>query len=336
MGDSRLDRERWNAARFVAGDARGHYESWFQRANHPSRPLAFWIRYTIFCPRARPQAAVGELWAIAFDGETGRITAVKEEIPLARCRFSAAGLDVRIGEAELSSAALVGAASARGHRLAWHLAYRGNEPPLLLLPERLYAGGFPKAKALVGTPNAVFEGWLEVDGSAVAVDGWRGSQNHNWGSRHTDRYAWGQVAGFDEDADAFLECSTARVRLGPLPTPWLTLLVLRLEGRELAVNRLTSALLARARLDGFRWTFAARASGIRIRGRIEAPPEAFVGLHYADPPGGRKLCLNTKLAQCELVVEESGRAARTLRSARRAAFEILTDTPDPRVPIVAG
>jgi hypothetical protein len=42
-------------------------------------------------------------------------------------------------------------------------------------------GGFPKAKALVGTPSAVFEG----------------------GSRHTDRYAWGQVAGFDEDAEAF-------------------------------------------------------------------------------------------------------------------------------------
>jgi hypothetical protein len=43
-----------------------------------------------------------------------------------------------------------------------------------------------------------------------------GSQNHNWGSRHTDHYAWGQVAGFDDDPDAFLELSTARVRVGPL------------------------------------------------------------------------------------------------------------------------
>ena len=65
MGESHRDRERWNAVRFVAGDVGGHYESWFQRANHPSRPLAFWIHYTIFCPRAQPQAAVGELCAIA-------------------------------------------------------------------------------------------------------------------------------------------------------------------------------------------------------------------------------------------------------------------------------
>ncbi len=44
----------------------GHYESFFQRANHPSRPLAFWIRYTIFSPKNRPQDALGEVWA-AFE-----------------------------------------------------------------------------------------------------------------------------------------------------------------------------------------------------------------------------------------------------------------------------
>ncbi len=47
-------RSRWNACRFVPGDAGGHYESYFQRANHPSRPLAFWIRYTVFSPAGRP------------------------------------------------------------------------------------------------------------------------------------------------------------------------------------------------------------------------------------------------------------------------------------------
>ena len=34
----------------------GHYESFFQRANHPSRPLAFWIRYTALIPRGAPDA----------------------------------------------------------------------------------------------------------------------------------------------------------------------------------------------------------------------------------------------------------------------------------------
>ena len=60
---------------------------------------------------------------------------------------------------------------------------------------------------------ARFSGSLTVDGEKVDIAGWIGSQNHNWGSRHTDRYAWGQVAGFDEQPDAFLECSTARLRM---------------------------------------------------------------------------------------------------------------------------
>ena len=44
----------------------GHYESWFLRANHPHKPQAFWIRYTLFVP-ADDRPALGELWAIWFD-----------------------------------------------------------------------------------------------------------------------------------------------------------------------------------------------------------------------------------------------------------------------------
>ena len=335
MDSLSLARDPWNAARFVPGSAAGHYESWFLRANHPSRPLGFWIRYTIFCPAARPAAAVGELWAILFDGETGRIAAVKQEHPIAQCRFSGSGLAVRIGGAELSDRSLVGAASLRDRRIAWQLAYAGHEPPLLLLPRALYGRSFPRAKAVVPLPGAVFDGWLELDGARLAIDGWRGSQNHNWGSRHTDRYAWGQVAGFDGAPEVFLECSTARVKLGPLWTPWMTLVALRVEGRELAIHSLVRAARARSRIDGLHWSFDTRAPGVRIRARFEARASAFVGLRYANPPGGEKLCLNSKLADCELVVEEDGRPARRFHTAQRAAFELLGDAALPGVPIVA-
>ena len=46
-------RQECNAVRYRPGDEEGHYESYFQRANHPGRPLAFWIRHTIFSPRNR-------------------------------------------------------------------------------------------------------------------------------------------------------------------------------------------------------------------------------------------------------------------------------------------
>lgn len=330
-----VDRDRYNACRLDPAAQGGHYESYFQRANHPTRPLAWWIRYTIFCPKGQPEGRVGELWAVWFDGERAAVRATKQVVAWEQCAFASDRLRAQIGGATLDDTSLRGAAAGQGREVAWDLRYTSPEAPLLLLPPNLYEGGFPKAKALVGSPNAVFTGELVVDGSRHEIDRWVGSQNHNWGSRHTDRYAWGQVAGFDDAPDTFLECATARLRLGPLWTPPMSLLVLRVGDEQIALNALTQALRARGRVDGLVWTISSARAGTEVELEISAPREAFVGLRYGDPPGGTKICLNSKIARCELRLRRPGAAPRTLRSECRAAFEILTDAADHGVPVVA-
>ena len=328
-------RDSWNAARYAPGTAAGHYESWFQRANDPAGRRAFWIRYTIFAPAGRPAEAVGELWAIAFTrSDAGpRIVAVKQVHPIAACRFARDRLDVAIGDARLDDGALRGAAASGGHTLAWDLRYAGGQPPLLLLPERLYAAALPRAKALVGRPLARFAGTLTVDGESVVIDDWVGSQNHNWGTKHTDRYAWGQVAGFDEAPDAFLECSTARLKLGPLWLPPMSPVLLRLGDETLAWNGLTRAIRARGRYAPYDWQIDTAGPAGELAVRITAEPADFVALRYGNPPGGSKICLNSKLARCELTLRRRG--ARTVLRSSRAAFEILDDTAPPGVAPVA-
>lgn len=328
-------RDAWNASRFRPGESGGLYESYFLRGNHPERPLAFWIRYTIFCPKGRPQEAQGELWAIYFDGETSKVSAVKESRPITECQFSRDCLDVRIGSATLTDGALDGRAASAEHAVSWRLTFAGGGAPLLLLPEAMYSGGFPKAKALVAQPNAVFSGTLTVDGREIDIKGWRGSQNHNWGSRHTDRYAWGQVAGFDNAPEAFLECAAAQVRVGPFWSPRLTLLVLRDGDEEIALNGLLQAARAQGDYDFFTWTLDSRSPQARLHGRIEAPAAAFVGLNYLNPPGGSKTCLNSKLASAEFTLERPGRPAKTFVTRSRAAFEILTDRRDHGIAVAA-
>lgn len=328
-----MHRDAANATRFRRAAPRGHYESWFQRANHPTEPRAFWIRYTIFAPREAPDRAVGELWAVYFDGTSH--TAVKSVFGMSDCTFSDRALSVQIGRSTLGSTGLQGAASTGPHEVAWDLSYTSPQPPLLLLKRRYYRLGFPKAKSLVGAPGAVFSGTLRVDDRTVDVRGWRGSQNHNWGSQHTDRYAWGQVAGFDDDPGAFLECATGQIAVGGLMSPPMTLIVLRLDGSEYRMNGLRRSLLvARGSYDFFRWTLSSRRRGVRIEGAISAPSSAFVGLPYDNPPGGTKTCLNSKLAACELRVERRGMPTRTLRTGHRAAFEILTDRDDHGVSVL--
>jgi hypothetical protein len=332
---SGLYRDRWllDRTQYVPEQRAGHYESFYQRANHPDRPLAFWIRYTIFAPANDPAAAIGELWAVVFDGETGRHTVAKEEFPLADCAFDRTAFNVRIGRSELDSSALAGAAGA----IRWELSYEGSEPPLLLLPPKMYAGGIPKAKSLVPLPLARFRGSLVVAGDRIEVDDWIGSQNHNWGSEHTSRYAFGQVAGFDEAPDTFLEVATVQARIaGPIRTPELTTLVLRHGGAEYSFVSIGRALRAKARYGYFHWDFATGDDSVRIAGRIAAERAAFVGLRYNNPPGGVKYCLNTKIGSVDLTVRDrrSGRT-QTLRAANRALFEILTDDTEHGVPLRA-
>ncbi|MDT4919753.1 MAG: hypothetical protein QOI15_655 [Pseudonocardiales bacterium] len=332
---SGLLRDRWllDRAVYQPGQRAGHYESFYQRANHPERPLAFWIRYTIFAPAGAPAAAVGELWAVVFDGETGRHTVAKEEIPIADCSFDRAAFGVRIGRSDLGPGALTGSAGA----IRWDLAYDGDQAPVLLLPPKMYAGALPKAKSLVPLPLARFSGNLTVAGERVEVDGWTGSQNHNWGTEHTHRYAFGQVAGFDDAPDTFLEVATVQARIaGPVRTPELTTCVLRHEGEEYSFVSVRRALRARARYGYFHWDFATGDDRVRIAGRIAAPRDSFVGLRYNNPPGGVKHCLNTKIGNAELSIRDRGSGRRqTLRTANRALFEILTDDTEHGVPLRA-
>jgi hypothetical protein len=323
----------WNRLRYVRGQREGHYESYYLRANDPAGPRALWLRYTLFSPQGRPQDAIGEVWAIAFDGARGNLAA-KLEAPLERCEFDAAQLRVRVGDCRLDDAALRGAIDSGGRRLAWDLRYEGGQGPLLFMHPDRYEAGFPAAKSVVTRPLARFSGTLAVDGETWRIDAWRGSQNHNWGRRHTDRYAFGQVCGFVEAPDSFLEVASARLRVGPVLTPTFTPLVLRHEGREHALTSMPQALRARGRYQGFDWRFAARDARLRIEGHIQAPAAAFVGLRYYNPPGGIKHCLNTKIARCDLTLTARGGARQTLTAPHGALLELLQDGPDPRVPVL--
>ena len=173
----------------------------------------------------------------------------------------------------------------------------------------------------------------------MPVESWQGSENHNWGSKHTDEYAWGQVAGFDAHPDTFLEAITARIRLGPFWSPWLTLACLRHAGRNYNFNRLGQALSASSSIrfggdQDFTWEFLAGKGDERLKVVIAAPRRHFIGLNYYNPPGGSHTCLNSKIARCTLHLVSPDESVE-LVTMHRAAFEILTDRQDHGVPVMA-
>ncbi len=321
--------ESVNYTRYQKGQTKGHYESFFQRANHPSEPKAFWIRYTIFSPDRHPEKAIGELWAIYFDGISHKHIKVKKEVPFEKCIFENKRFFVKISDAFLENGKLSGNISSENNSIEWNLNYSGNAAPLLVLPENLYQGSFPKAKLLVGLPLASYSGNLMVNGNNISIQNWIGSQNHNWGIKHTDHYAWGQVAGFDNAPQSFFEVSTARLKFGPLWTPFMTLMTLRHNGHQFRLNTIVQSLKAKGKFDYCNWRFHSKNNYAEIEGTIFADKNDFVGLTYYNPPGGIKNCLNTKIASAKIKIRYKNAAGKCiediLETNNRAAFEILED-----------
>ena len=330
-----IDRERWGAARFVPGERMGHYESWFQRANHPSRPLAFWIRYTIFCPSAAPRtpsASSGRSCSTARRADhRGEAGAPDLGVPLlgvsgSRAHRAGGALEPRSG----------GGCRLGRARIAWQLAIGGGERPLLLLPRVVYARRLPRRKARGRDSGRGLRRLARGRRRARSRSAAGAAARTTTGEAATPTATPGARSRGSRAPDAFLECSTARVRVGPVWTPWLTLA--GAAGRRARAGAEPAAgLAARHRPDRRLPTGASRAEGpgVRIRGRIEAPARAFVGCATAILPAARRSASTASSRAASSRSKRRVAPRRSLRSENRAAFEILTDEPAPGVPIVA-
>ena len=326
-----------NNTRYAIHKRTGHYESYFLQANHPDRPLAFWVRFTLVSPENQ-KTAIGEVWAVYFDGETGNHICAKTESPIEHCIFYSNELNMTIGDSRLNETQCKGRAATGDQLIFWDINYESNEPPLFLLQRKIYDMPFPKAKTLAGKPLAKFSGNININGMNLHIENWIGSQNHNWGVKHTDHYAWGQVSGFDSHPDSFFEIATARLRYGSFWTPFMTILVLRHEGKEFRLNSIPQSLRAKASLEYFTWNFSSETATEKIEGSISTKKDNIVGLNYYNPQGGVKHCLNTKIASCEIQLFVHGELEKSpviFRTDNRAAFEILTTDQSHGIPIRA-
>ena len=242
-----------------------YYESRFIRANDPDRAQALWMRSTLLLPTSG--VPVADSWVMVFDPDGAGNRALKQPFPIDQSDYEYDTWTARIGATSIDDRSAIGSVSGADRSARWDLQITpGDEAPVKLLTDRGYKAKFPTAKTMVRHPLARFDGRVELDDVRVQVDGWTGSVNHNWGRRHTPAYAFGQVCGFDGAPGSSLEIVTAHAAVGPLSLPAATLLVLRHDGREVAVRSVLATRHTRAEYRPFSWSFGARV-GRCDRGR---------------------------------------------------------------------
>jgi hypothetical protein len=311
-----------------------YYESRYIRANHPELPQALWLRETLLLPTTGDPVA--DVWVMVFDPDGAGNRALKEPYPIDAAVYEYDNWTARIGATSIDDRSAQGVVTGGNRSARWDLRITpGHEDMVRLLTDRAYQARIPTAKTTVRHPLAEFDGVVELDDARLVLDGWTGSVNHNWGTRHTPAYAFGQVCGFDDAPDSSLEIVTARAAIGPVLTPAATLFVFRHSGQEFAVRSILGSLQTHGRYQPFSWAFGARVRDQTIEGEIVAEPADVIGLTYTDTDGGSKFCYNSAIATCRMQVAGKVFERRELVATRRVMFEILTDTRHDQVPLLA-
>lgn len=331
-----VDSIRWNE-----GSSKGHVESFFLKANDPRRhDRAFWLKFTLLVAQGGAEPRLAEVWGIRFDRAGGHHRAARESFAVADCRLGREGLGLDFGGNLLEPGRSKGAIGQGDDRIEWDLTFdhAGQEILLSLPNDWMYDAGFPKSKTYTSCPRTRWSGTLSVGGEAWEIDAWPGMLGHNWGLFHNPQYHWAQCSLLG-DGDSVFEGFSARIPLGPVLSPWLTMATLRHEGQEHLFNRFRSAVGNQVEAGLFAWSFVSRQRGWQLEWNVSAPVQDFVGLEYLNPDGTMNYCLNSKIADCSLRLARRGRGrweeVATLRGDKSCAYEILTRDPEHGVRVLA-
>lgn len=320
--------------RIIAADAPpGLYESNYLKGNAPDGSGAFWLKHNVLTPARSGQApAVAEFWCVlwlADEDWTPRVwkrVVALDRVELGRDRVAMDAGDVRL-EPDRVAGQLSGQRS--GSRsgdpdVRWDLAIRDELPPLRHLgADWMYEKGFPRKKAVTGSPRAVFDGAFDVGDRTIDVDGWIGHRQHNWGTEHAERYVFGACNIWDDGADLTVEGITVRVELvAGIRSPWLTLLRGLRDGQPYGKGTMWATLRQSGDVDFPRWMAWGGGKGqVRTRLEMELDPEHTAGLRYLHPDGQVSYCYNAKDARTELVLD------REVFTSRSGELEFLFPEP---------
>jgi hypothetical protein len=310
---------------------RGHYESFYLRASHPSEPLGVWIRHTVHKPPG--QDATGSVWFTLF--EAGGPRASKVTVGADRLSVPDGGY-IRVGDCEITPERATGSAPSERLSPSWKLTFEAGAPAFRHLARGwMYRAPVPRTKTLSPHPASRFSGHVEVDGRTIEIDGWRGMVGHNWGAEHAERWIWTNGTGFDGFEDAYIDAAIGRIKIGRFTTPWIGNGVLFVEGVEYRLGgpERARATVVRETPQGAQIVLPGK--GVRVSGRVGAEQGRFVGWEYADPEPGSAPhnTVNCSIAGMTLTVERDGQAPIELHTEHGATFELGMRETDHGVPL---
>ena len=326
--------ERWNTLQWQGEP--GHYEVYYLTFTDPTSRVGLWIRYTMVAPQPETgEDATCSLWFMAMDrADPTRNVGEKVSFPVTALSADAEPFKLTINDSVLTDHGMSGSLERDGQRCAWDVSWRPRLPAYGHVHPVLRAAKLAKTILFLPHPDVEVNGWVEMNGRRIGVNGARGGQAHLWGAKHATRWAWVHCSDFNASGgDSFVDGVSVFVprfgrELGP-NTP----VVARVRGQDvlsispLAVQRNPSEFSLES------WRFEARTARRKLAGTVTARRQDLVGVTYHDPDGELAYCYNTEVADMTLEVFERSapftdwRKQDELVSDGRAHFEYAQREP---------
>ncbi|HEY8801437.1 MAG TPA: hypothetical protein VIN00_00015 [Candidatus Dormibacteraeota bacterium] len=323
-----MESEAANAAR-CQGRA-GSYEAWYLTLSEPAQRRGYWIRYTTFNPAPGVQAeAHSALWGFRFNHEDPSLNwGAKATFPLTAMKIQRRPFAVRLGDALLVRNGCTGEILSERGRMSWDLRWDSREQPFPFLrsPWQMLS-----SVANIGVQPAIkISGSVEIDGHAVHLEHVPGGQQHTWGSSHALEWNWGFASG----QDFWVDGATSRVRSRLGRELIGTTLGAHVREQRFIFNGPLNVLGTRGPIAPDSWTAQARLGRRQLHVEVTPRRSDLIGVTYADPRGGSRVCYHTEVADLELRLTQGEEVLGRIRRPASAAFEYASEAPVLHLPVL--
>jgi len=152
--------------------------------------------------------------------------------------------------------------------------------------------------------SAPVTGVIEVNGTETRLEEARGAVSHHWGRRWSSDWVWAHCNLWDDTQEPVaFEATSFRLALGPLTSPPLTVIHVRIPGERITLNGLWRMMRNRSHLDGLEWKASGESGDRRVRIKVTCEPDRLLGIDHETPEGKRDPVLCTAVADADLTVE---------------------------------
>jgi hypothetical protein len=239
----------------------------------------------------------------------------------------------------LTATGTQGLVQSKSNSIKWDLSFvQERLSTFNLVPDFVSRVGFKNLSAETLCEELIFSGTTEINGEKIHWKNAPGMIGHFYGPRSAHSWTWGQCNTFTDEEGKPLsfvfEGLTARPHLGPIICPKISSFYFYYQDQSYCFNSLKNIIQLKSKNTLNEWHFQAARGDILFKGYIKSEYKDFAGLTYEDTNGSLLYCANSKLSNIKILVYKRGKLRSTITGDGTAAFEVVSRSKNPYVPII--